>query len=129
MRTTKGAARNKAKRRLFRKVKGYRGGHSKLLRTAKESLVRAGQFAYRDRRVRKRQFRRLWIIRINAAVRERGMRYSQFVHGLQKAGIELDRKTLSEMAIHDPGVFDAVVEQVKEALAASEPIGDCAARS
>ena len=118
MRTVKGAARNKAKRRLFRKVKGYRGGRNNLLRTAKESLVCAGAYAYRDRRVRRRQFRRLWIIRINAAVRERGLRYSQFIHGLQKAGVELDRKTLSEMAIHDPAAFDSVVEQVKEALAA-----------
>ena len=88
-----------------------------MLRTMKETLVRAGQYAYRDRRTRKRQFRRLWIIRINAAVRERGMRYSQFIHGLQQSGIELDRKTLSEMAIHDPGAFDKVVERVKEALA------------
>ncbi len=118
MRTTKGPARNKAKRRLFRKVKGYRGGRGNLLRTAKETLIRAGQFAFRDRRVRKREFRKLWIIRINAAVRERGIRYSTFVHGLQEANIELDRKMLSEMAIHDPAAFDAVVEQVKEAMAA-----------
>ena len=118
MRTTKGAARTKAKRRMFRKVKGYRGGRSKLLRTAKESLLRAGQYAYRDRRVKKREFRRLWIIRLNAAARERGLRYSEFINGLHKAGIELDRKTLSEMAIHDPSAFDEVVAKVKEALAA-----------
>ena len=118
MRTTKGPARNKAKRRLFRKVKGYRGGRGKLLRTAKETILRAGQFAFRDRRVRKREFRKLWIIRINAAVRERGLHYSTFVHGLKKANVELDRKMLSEMAIYDPAAFDIVVEQVKEALAA-----------
>ncbi|MGD9720686.1 MAG: 50S ribosomal protein L20 [Pirellulales bacterium] len=118
MRTTKGAARNKAKRRLFKKVKGYRGGRGGLFRTAKETLVRAGVFAFRDRRNRKREFRKLWIIRINAAVRERGLRYSEFIHGLEKAKLELDRKTLSEMAIHDPTGFDAVVEQVKAALAA-----------
>lgn len=118
MRTTKGAARNKAKRRLFKKVKGYRGGRGNMLRTAKETLIRAGAYAYRDRRVRKREFRKLWIIRINAAVRERGIRYSEFIHGLNKAGIELDRKTLSEMAINDPTSFDAVVEQAKQALAA-----------
>lgn len=118
MRTLKGAARRKAKRRLFKKVKGYRGGRGNLLRTAKESLIRAGQFAYRDRKARKREFRKLWIIRINAACRERGMRYSEFIHGLTKAGIEMDRKTLSELAISDPPAFDAVVEQVKEALAA-----------
>jgi large subunit ribosomal protein L20 len=118
MRTIKGAARRRAKRRIFRKAKGYRGGRSKLLRTAKESIIRAEAYAYRDRRVRKREFRKLWIIRINAAVRERGLRYGQFIHGLQRAGIELDRKTLSEMAIRDPAAFDEVVEQVKQALAA-----------
>jgi large subunit ribosomal protein L20 len=118
MRTTKGAARNKAKRRLFKKTKGFRGGRGNMLRTAKETLVRAGAFAFRDRRDRKREFRKLWIIRINAAVRERGLRYSEFIHGLEKAQIGLDRKSLSEMAISDPSGFDAVVARVKEALAA-----------
>ena len=89
-----------------------------MLRTMKETLVRAGQYAYRDRRTRKRQFRRLWIIRINAATRQHGLRYSEFIHGLNQANIELDRKTLSEMAIHDPAGFEVVVEQVKAALAA-----------
>jgi large subunit ribosomal protein L20 len=119
MRTIKGAARTKAKRRLFKKVKGYRGGRGGLLRTAKETLVRAGVYAFRDRRVRKREFRELWIIRINAAVRERGIRYSQFIYGLGKAGIELDRRSLSEMAIHDPSGFDAIVEKVKSVLSAA----------
>jgi large subunit ribosomal protein L20 len=118
MRTTKGAARNKAKRRLFKKAKGYRGGRGNMFRTAKETLVRAGAFAFRDRRARKREFRKLWIIRINAAVRDRGLRYSEFIHGLEKANIGLDRKSLSEMAIHDPTGFDAVVARVKEALVA-----------
>jgi large subunit ribosomal protein L20 len=118
MRTVKGAARNKAKRRLFKKVKGYRGGRGNMFRTAKETLVRAGVYAFRDRRVRKREFRKLWIIRINAACRERGLRYSEFIHGLGKAEIGLDRKSLSEMAIHDPAGFDSVVEKVKAALAA-----------
>jgi large subunit ribosomal protein L20 len=118
MRTTTGAARRKSKRRLLRKAKGYRGGRRKLVRTVKETLLRSGQYAYRDRRVRKREFRRLWIVRLNAAARERGLRYSEFVCGLKKAGIELDRKTLSEMAIHDPPAFDEVVSRVKEALAA-----------
>lgn len=118
MRTIKGAARRKAKRRLLKKAKGYRGGRSKLLRTAKESVVRAEAYAYRDRRVRKREFRRLWIVRINAAVRQRGMRYSVFIAGMKKANIELDRKMLAEMAVHDPGGFDAVCEAVKEAIAA-----------
>lgn len=118
MRTTKGAARTKAKRRLYKRAKGYRGGRNNLLRTVKETVIRAGVYAYRDRRVRKREFRKLWIIRINAACRERGMRYSEFIHGLTKAGIEIDRKSLSEMAIHDPPAFDAVVEQAKSALTA-----------
>ncbi len=117
MRTTKGAARTKAKRRMFRKAKGYRGGRGSLTRSVKETLIRAGQYAYRDRRVRKREFRKLWIIRINAATRQRGLRYSLFVHGLKKANIELDRKMLSEMAIHDPKAFDAVVDAAKAALA------------
>ncbi len=118
MRTTKGAARNKAKNRLFKKTKGYVGGRGTLLRTAKETLVRAEAYAFRDRRVRKREFRKLWIIRINAASRERGLRYSELVNGLKKACIELDRKMLSEMAIHDPAAFDVVVEKAREALAA-----------
>lgn len=118
MRSMKGAARTQAKKRLFRKVKGYRGGRGGLYRTAKETLVRAGVYAFRDRRVRKRDFRSLWIIRINAAVRERGLRYSEFMHGLNKAGLTLDRKSLSEMAIADPAGFDVVVAQVKQALAA-----------
>jgi large subunit ribosomal protein L20 len=116
MRTTKGAARTKAKNRLFKKTKGFRGGRGRLLRTAKETLIRAGQYAFRDRRVRKRDFRRLWIIRINAAVRMHGLRYSQFIAGLKKAQIELDRKSLSELAIHDPEAFGVVVEKVKSVL-------------
>jgi large subunit ribosomal protein L20 len=117
MRTTKGSARTRAKRRLYKRAKGYRGGRNNLLRTVKETLVRSGAYAYRDRRVRKREFRKLWILRINAAVRERGLKYSEFIHGLKLAGIELDRKTLSEMAIHDPPAFDTVFNQAKEALA------------
>ena len=118
MRTTKGSARRKAKRRLFKKAKGFRGGRSKLLRTVKETLVRAGVFAYRDRKVRKREFRRLWITRLNAACREHGLRYSEFIFGLKKAGIGLDRKVLSEMAIHEPADFASVIQQVKSAIAA-----------
>ncbi len=118
MRTTKGSARTKAKRKLFKRAKGYRGGRSNMLRTVKETLVRAGVFAFRDRRVKKRTYRRLWITRINAACRMRGMRYSEFIHGLIKANIELDRKSLSEIAICDPEGFDAIVNSAKEALAA-----------
>jgi large subunit ribosomal protein L20 len=118
MRTTKGAARNRAKKRLFKRAKGYRGGRSTLLRSVKETLLRSGKYAFRDRRMRRREFRKLWIIRINAAVRERGLSYSQFIRGLKLAGMELDRKSLSEMAIHDPAGFDQVVQEVRSALAA-----------
>lgn len=115
MRTTKGAARRKAKRRLFREAKGNVGGRRKLLRTVKETLVRAGAFAYRDRRARKRDFRGLWIIRINAACRARGLRYSELIHGLEKANIQLNRKMLAEIAVSDPAGFDAVVAEVQSA--------------
>src|SRR3990172_3802541 len=118
MRTTIGLAGRRKKNRLFQKAKGYTGGRGRLYRSVKETVVRAEAFAFRDRRVRKREFRKLWIIRINAAVRERGLRYSEFVGGLRKAGIELDRKSLSEIAVSDPGGFDQIVQQVKEALAA-----------
>lgn len=118
MRTRRGAARRQAKNKIFKRAKGYRGAKSTLLRQTKEALIRAGVYAFRDRRDRKRQFRRLWIIRLNAAVRERGLKYGLFINGLQKAGIELDRKSLSELAIHDPAGFDSIVEKVKNALAA-----------
>ena len=116
MRTSKGAARTQAKKRLFKRAKGFRGGRRNMLRTIKENLVRAGAFAYRDRKVRKRQFRRLWIIRINAACRARGMRYSQLINGLNKSNVKLDRKSLSEIAIYDPKGFDKIVETAKAAL-------------
>ena len=119
MRATSGAARNKSKKRLFKRAKGYRGGRGNLTRTVKETLVRSGAYAFRDRRVRKREFRKLWIIRINAAVRAHGMRYSEFMHGLKLAGIELDRKSLSEMAIHDEAGFAAIVKQAQSALPAT----------
>ncbi|MDX1945802.1 MAG: 50S ribosomal protein L20 [Pirellulaceae bacterium] len=116
MRARKGAAATQAKKRLFKRAKGYVGGRRRLLRTVKETLARAGKFAFRDRRARKRDFRRLWITRLSAACRERDIRYSQFVAGLKKANIELDRKSLSEIAIADPAAFDAVVAEVKKAL-------------
>ena len=117
MRTTLGVARRRKKNRLFQNAKGYTGGRGRLYRSVKETVVRAEAFAFRDRRVRKREFRKLWIIRINAAVRERGMRYSEFIHGLIKANIELDRKSLSEIAIADAAAFDAIVAKAKAALA------------
>src|SRR4051795_2368934 len=107
MRVTKGAARNKAKKRLFRAVEGFVGGRRRLLRNAKETLLRAGMFAFRDRRAKKREFRKLWIIRLSAAAEMRGLRYSRFIYGLRLAGIGLDRKSLSEIAIHDPETFDS----------------------
>jgi len=119
MRTRKGAARNQAKKRVFRRAKGYTGGRGRLFRSAKETLLRSGQFAYRDRRVRRREFRKLWIIRINAAVRERGLRYNEFIAGLKQAHIGLDRKMLAEMAVRDPKAFDHVVEVVKQSLPAA----------
>ena len=116
MRARKGAARTQAKKRLFKRAEGYVGGRRKLYRTAKETLVRAGAFAFRDRRAKKRDFRRLWIIRLSAACRERDLRDSQLSAGLKAANIELDRKSLSEIAVADPAAFDAVIGEVKAAL-------------
>jgi large subunit ribosomal protein L20 len=116
MRARKGAARNKAKKRLFRAVEGFVGGRRRLLRTAKETLLRAGVFAFRDRRAKKRSFRRLFITRLSAAAEMRGLRYSRLIHGLHLAKIGLDRKSLSDLAIFDPEVFDAIAALVREQL-------------
>jgi large subunit ribosomal protein L20 len=113
MRSKNGSARNKRKKRLFRKVKGFVGGRRRLLRSAKETLLRAGMFAFRDRRAKKRDFRKLFIIRLTAAAEMRGVRYSRLIHGLRLAKIGLDRKSLSELAIHDPETFDAIVARVR----------------
>ena len=113
VRVTYGAPRRKKKARYFKRARGFRGGRSKLWRTVHESVVRAWAYAYRDRRQKKRQFRRLWIIRINAAARMRGINYSRFISGLKKSGVDLNRKELSELAIHDPAAFDALVETAK----------------
>ena len=115
VRVTMGAPRRQKKNRYFKQAKGFRGGRSTLWRTVRETLLRAWAFSQRDRRVKKRMFRRLWIVRINAAARVRGMTYSQFVDGLKKAQILLDRKQLSEIAIHDPKSFDALVSEAKTA--------------
>ena len=117
VRVTYGAPRRRKKNRYFKRAKGFRGGRSRLWRTVYESVVRAWAYSYRDRRQKKRQFRRLWITRINAAARMRGVSYSAFMNGLKKSGIELDRKQLSELAIHDPGAFDALVERAKTSAA------------
>jgi large subunit ribosomal protein L20 len=98
----------------MKRAKGYVLGRSRLYRPARETVVRAGVYAYRDRRDRKRDFRRLWITRLSAACRMRGITYSQFMHGLKGANVELDRKTLSELAIADPAAFDQVVAVARE---------------
>jgi large subunit ribosomal protein L20 len=116
MRARKGSARNRAKKRLFQAVEGFVGGRRRLLRTAKETLLRAGMFAFRDRRARKRVFRKLFITRLSAAAEMRGLRYSRLIYGLRLAQIGLDRKSLSELAIHEPATFDAVVARVRAEL-------------
>jgi large subunit ribosomal protein L20 len=116
MRTQRGAARRQSKRRIFKRAKGFRGGRGKLLRSVKETIVRANCYATRDRRVRKREFRALWITRINAATRQLGLRYGEFIAGLKKARIDLDRKTLAEMAVNDNAAFVKIVELAKAAL-------------
>src|SRR6185312_14736664 len=116
MRARKGSARNKAKKRLFQKVEGFVGGRRRLLRTAKETLLRAGMFAFRDRRAKKRDFRRLFIIRLSAAAEMRGLRYSRLDHGLKHADTNLDGNSLSVLAIHDPETFGAIVSLARAEL-------------
>ena len=118
-RVRKGAARTKARRRVLRAARGYWGTKSRHKQQAKVALIRAGQNAYRDRRARRRDFRRLWIVRISAACRLRGTRYSRFINGLGRAGISLNRKMLSQIAIEDPATFDTLVEQAEAATTAS----------
>ena len=114
-RTRKGAKRRQSRKRLLKRAKGYVGARSKLYRVAKQSRMKADQYAYRDRRTRKRDFRRLWITRISAACRQRGVTYSQFAGGLRKAGIELNRKVLADLALNDPKAFDAVLDEAAAA--------------
>ncbi len=113
MRSKSGPARNWRKKRLFKRAKGFVGGRRKLLKSAKETLIRAGMFSFRDRRAKKRDFRKLWIIRVGAAAEMRGLRYSRFIFGLRMANIALDRKSLSEIAIHDPETFDSITTLVR----------------
>ena len=115
MRVTYGVARHKKVKRLFKKVKGYIGGRSKLLRTAKETLNRAEAFATRDRKQKKRDYRSLWIVRLNAAAREHGITYSALIHGLKVANIDINRKMLSELAIHNKAAFQELVQKAKMA--------------
>ena len=105
-------------KKVLAAAKGYRGRRGNVYRIAKQALMRAGQYAYRDRRNRKRVFRALWIARINAAVREHGMTYSAFIHGLHKASIGLDRKVLADLAVRDKAAFASIVAQVRSTIAA-----------
>lgn len=105
-------------KKVLEQAKGYRGRRSKVYRVAKQAVMKAGQYAYRDRRNKKRVFRALWIARINAATREHGMTYSVFINGLKKAAIELDRKVLADMAVTDKPAFAAIVDRVRAAIAA-----------
>jgi large subunit ribosomal protein L20 len=109
-------ATNRRKKKVLSKTRGFWGARSRLYRTAQEALNRAQAYAYRDRRSRKRDFRRLWIARINAAARMNGLSYSQFIFGLDKAGVEVNRKLLADMAVRDPKAFAAVAEQARAHL-------------
>lgn len=103
-------------KKILKKAKGYYGARSRVFRVAKQAVIKAGQYAYRDRRQRKRQFRSLWIIRINAAARQCGLSYSQLMNGLQKASIELDRKILADLAVIDKVAFASIAEKAKAVL-------------
>jgi large subunit ribosomal protein L20 len=106
-------------KKVLGKAKGYYGARSKVYRVAKQAVIKAGQYAYRDRRQRKRQFRALWITRINAAARLHGLSYSQLINGLHKAAVDIDRKVLADIAVHDPDAFGAIAAQAKAGLGAS----------
>ena len=117
-RVKRSVAARKKRREVLELTKGFRGEANSSYRRAKEALLKADQYRYRDRRNRKRDFRRLWITRINAAARQNGLSYSQFMHGLQTAGVELDRKILADMAVHDADTFRRFADRAREALAA-----------
>jgi len=104
-------------KKVLKQAKGYYGARSRVYRVAKQAVIKAGQYAYRDRKQRKRQFRALWIMRINAAVREHDLSYSRFMNGLKKANIEIDRKVLADLAVNEKASFASLVEQAKSALA------------
>ena len=115
-RVRRGPKRAQKRRKILKLAKGYYGARSKAHRVAKEAVERAGAFAYRDRRQKKRQFRRLWVARVNAAARANGLTYSRLIDGLKKAGSDLDRKMLADLAVRDPRAFARVVEVAREAL-------------
>lgn len=103
-------------KKVLKEARGYYGARSRVYRVAKQAVTKAGQYAYRDRRQKKRQFRSLWIVRINAEARNNGLSYSNMINGLNKAGIEVDRKVLADLAVHDKVAFAAIAEQAKAAL-------------
>ena len=117
-RASNAVARKKRKKKALKQAKGYFGRKHSSYRYANEQLMRSGQYAFRDRRARKRDFRRLWIIRINAAARQEGMSYSQLIHGLDEAGVEVNRKVLADIAVNDPDDFRRFVELAREGAAA-----------
>ena len=117
-RVKRGATARAKHKKVIAQAKGYRGRNKNVFRVAKQAVTRAGQYEYRDRRARKRQFRRLWITRISAAAKINGINYSRFINGLLKAEIELDRKVLADIAVHDPAGFSQLAEKAKAALAA-----------
>ncbi len=104
-------------KKILRKAKGYFGARSRVYRVAKQAVIKAGQYAYRDRRQRKRQFRALWIVRINAGARENGLSYSRMIDGLSKANVEIDRKVLADLAVFDKAAFSVLAERAKTGLA------------
>lgn len=116
-RVKRGVTAHARHKKILKEAKGYYGARSKVYRVAKQAVIKAGQYAYRDRRQRKRQFRALWIARINAAARQNGLSYSRMIDGLKKAGVEVDRKVLADIAYHDEVGFAALAEQAKAALA------------
>lgn len=115
-RATAAGARNKRKKKIFKAARGYFGGRKNLYRVAKDAVEKGWQHAYRDRKKKKRNFRRLWIARINAAARQHDMSYSRFINGLGLAGVELDRKALADLAVRSPEAFAALVDRAKESL-------------
>ncbi|OHV11987.1 50S ribosomal protein L20 [Kushneria phosphatilytica] len=114
-RVKRGVVARRRHKKILKQARGYYGARSRTFRVAKQAVIKAGQYAYRDRRQRKRQFRALWIARINAAARANGMSYSRFVAGMKKAGIEIDRKVLADLAVHEKAAFTAIVEKAKAA--------------
>jgi large subunit ribosomal protein L20 len=115
-RAVDGTRRKNRRKKILGKAKGYWGTRSKLHRVAKTQIMKSGKYAFRDRRAKKREFRKLWIARLSAACRENGLTYSRFISGLNRSGIALNRKALSNIAVEDPKAFSAIIEQVKKAL-------------